>query len=86
MITKSQKEKLQKHLKKDWISEVCQELESQDIMSSKGTAYSESMIRMVFIGKIEHKGIERIIFKVFETRKQIFENYEKLTEQILSNE
>lgn len=86
MITKSQKEKLQKHLKKDWIPEVLQELEKHNIISSRGTAYSESMIRMTFIGKIEHTGIERAIFKIFETRKLVFETYEKKKEQILSNE
>jgi len=86
MISKSQKEKLQEHLKRDWVPEVLDELKRQKITSSKGTAYSESMIRMVFIGKIQHKGIEKGIFKVYENRKRAFEAYEKNKEQILSKE
>lgn len=84
MISKTQKEKLQKYLKIDWVPEVLDELEDRNIKSSKGASYSESMIRMVFIGKIEHMGIEEAIFKVFENRRQIFEAYEKKKEQMLS--
>ncbi|WP_347921953.1 hypothetical protein [Pontimicrobium sp. SW4] len=83
MITKSQKEKLQEHLKKDWIPEVLEELKNNNIVSSRGTFYSESMVRMVFTGKINHKEIELIIFKVYKKRKLAFEAYEKEKDQIL---
>ncbi len=86
MISKSQKERLQKHLKKDWIQSVFIELKRQNITSSRGTPYRESMIRMVFIGKIEHDGIEQAIFDVFESRKLEFETSEKNKERILSQE
>ena len=86
MITKSQKEKLQVYLKNDWVPEVITELEKRNITTSKGKVYSESMIRMVFTGKIEHMDIERVICDVFKRRKQIFEDFEREKEQLLSFE
>jgi len=86
MITKSQKEKLQVYLKNDWVPEVIAELKKRNITTSKGKVYSESMIRMVFTGKIEHIDIERVIFDVFKRRKQIFEDFEREKEQLLSFE
>ncbi len=70
MITKSQKLQLQQYLRKDWVPQVLQELDNDNITSSKGKPYSESMIRMVFIGKIEQLAIERAIFSVFLQRRE----------------
>lgn len=84
MITKSQKEKLQVYLKNDWVPEVITELTKRGITTSKGKVYSESMVRMVFIGKIEHIAIERVIFDVFKKRREISEAYEREKEELLS--
>jgi hypothetical protein len=84
MITKPQKEKLRVYLKKDWVPEVMETLSAQNIRTSKGKLYSESMIRMVFTGKIEHLAIEKAIFNVFKSRKESHEAYEREKEALLS--
>lgn len=83
MITKIQKLKLQQYLRKDWVPQVLKELERNKIISSRGKPYSESMIRMVFIGKIEQLDIERAIFVVYLQRKHEYESIEQEKERIL---
>lgn len=84
MITKFQKERLQEYLKKDWVPEVLHELELSNITSSRGRAYGESMIRMVFTGKVDHRDIENAILVVYMKRKQAFEAFERDKKTMLS--
>ena len=83
MISKSEKRQLKIFLRKDWVPEVLRELDRQNIRSSRGKPYSESMIRMVFIGRAEHSGIEAVILEVYKKRKQAFEHKELQKKQLL---
>lgn len=83
MITKSEKKKLKKHLKSDYVEDVLQELSLKNITNREGKPYSESMIRMVLSGT-PNQHIEDAILTVYSRRKQQFEAREARKKELLS--
>ena len=84
MITKTEKNRLQKILKNDWLNEVIAELEEQEVTNRLGKPYSESMIRMVFTGKRENQEIEAAILKVYANRKSATQKANTEKKELLS--
>lgn len=84
MITKSQKNKLKKHLKTTWLEDVIKLLETKGVTNKQGESYSEQMIKAVRYGLRENMEIEAAILDVYDSHKTLIENHEEQKRQILS--
>lgn len=84
MITKTQRNKLKKYLKRGYVSEVLLELNRKKILNTKGKPHSESIIRNVFNGLQSNPDIEDAFLVVYSNRKTEFEKIEKKKNKLLS--
>lgn len=69
MITKANRTKLKKLLKRSFIPDIQNVLRDKNIFTKKGNEYSVSYISNVFNGKESNKNIEDAIFEVYENKK-----------------
>lgn len=69
MITKTQRTKLKKILKRSFIPDVQNVLRKKNILTKKGIEYSVSYISQVFGGLENNKDIEDSIFEVYQIKK-----------------
>jgi hypothetical protein len=69
MITKTQRTKLKKLLKRSFIPDVQNVLREKNILNKKGLEYSVSYISQVFGGIENNKDIEDSIFEVYQLKK-----------------
>ena len=70
MITKTQRTKLKKQLKRSFIPEIQTVLKQKNSFNKKGKQYSVSYISQVFNGIECNKDIEDAIFQVYENKKK----------------
>lgn len=69
MITKANRTKLKKLLKRSFIPDIQNVLRDKNIFTKKGNEYSVAYISNVFNGKESNKNIEDAIFEVYENKK-----------------
>lgn len=69
MITKTQRTKLKKLLKRSFIPDVQNILREKNIFNKRGMEYSVSYISQVFGGIENNKDIEDSIFEVYQLKK-----------------
>lgn len=70
MITKAQRTKLKKILKRSFIPDIQEVLKLKNILNKKGKPYSVAYISHVFNGLESNKDIENAIFEVYASKKE----------------
>ncbi|WP_340074576.1 hypothetical protein [Leptobacterium sp. I13] len=83
MITPEQKTELKKLLKGDYIADVKQILQENNVLTKKGVPYSDKMISHVFNGRYHNPKIESAIMQVYIERKQIHDEDQQFKNKIL---
>lgn len=87
MITKANRTKLKKLLKRSFIPDIQNVLKEKNIFNKKGNEYSVAYISHVFNGKESHQDIEEAIFEVYENKKiELAKTQEKREKKLQSLE
>ena len=84
MITKTQKTKLYKRLKGDWIDDVLKDLNDRGIKNRDGKTYSVSMVRHVISGRNENPEIETSILNIYKAYDKAAKALERRKQKLLS--
>lgn len=69
MIGKSDRIKLKRILKNEWIADVLEKLSEKQILNKKGKPYEKTYISKVFNGDNSNEEIEKAIFEVYAEKK-----------------
>lgn len=70
MITKANRTKMKKLLKRSFIPDIQSILKEKNILNKKGNEYSVAYISNVFNGYESNEAIEEAIFDVYELKKK----------------